>query len=148
RPDADALYDSAAIPHDTRWDLLLPPRAQTLRYMDRVEEQVVEGLLHRPRPDDTYFVLLSIFHEDMHGEAFTYTRQTLAYPAPRLDGSVDAATVGEETPWPGDVSVEGCTFLLGADPGEPFVFDNEKWAHPVELHPFDIGRAPVTQAEF
>jgi len=28
------------------------------------------------------------------------------------------------------------------------VFDNEKWAHPVELQPFAIGRAPVTQAEF
>ena len=37
---------------------------------------------------------------------------------------------------------------LGATPAEPFVFDNEKWAHPVELRPFAIARAPVTQAEF
>src|SRR5262249_32224355 len=29
-----------------------------------------------------------------------------------------------------------------------FVFDNEKWAHPVEIAPFGIARAPVTQAEF
>ena len=39
-------------------------------------------------------------------------------------------------------------FQLGATPAEPFVFDNEKWAHPVEVRPFAIARAPVTQAEF
>src|SRR5438105_4043169 len=36
RPDGDALYDSAAVPHDARWDLPLPSRAQTLRYMAQV----------------------------------------------------------------------------------------------------------------
>jgi iron(II)-dependent oxidoreductase len=44
--------------------------------------------------------------------------------------------------------VPGGTFQLGATPGEPFVFDNEKWAHPVELQPFAVARAPVTQAQF
>src|SRR5207249_4748039 len=33
-------------------------------------------------------------------------------------------------------------------PGGGFVFDNEKWAHPVEVRPFAIARAPVTQSEF
>jgi formylglycine-generating enzyme required for sulfatase activity len=28
------------------------------------------------------------------------------------------------------------------------VFDNEKWAHPVDVAPFWIARAPVTNAEF
>jgi iron(II)-dependent oxidoreductase len=46
------------------------------------------------------------------------------------------------------VNVPGGRFLLGSLPGEPFVFDNEKWAHPVEVRPFAIARAPVTQAEF
>ena len=38
------------------------------------------------------------------------------------------------------------TFLLGATRDEPFVFDNEKWAHAVEIAPFRIARAAVTQA--
>ena len=39
--------------------------------------------------------------------------------------------------------------LLGRDARRSrFVFDNEKWAHPVEVAPFRIARAPVTQAEF
>jgi iron(II)-dependent oxidoreductase len=94
----------------------------------------------------------------MHTEAFTYTRQTLGYPAPRMSakkGTVPLSSTGQspssqgsEGPWVGDVPVAGGTFSLGAEPGEPFVFDNEKWAHPIRLEAFAIARAPVTQAEF
>ena len=148
RPDADALYDSAAVAHDTRWHLALPSRHETLRYMAEVEQQVLDRLAHRLNPEEVYFTLLTVFHEDMHTEAFTYTRQTLGYAAPQLSGATAAGQAGDEAPWPGDVPVAGGVFLLGASPDEPFVFDNEKWAHPVVLQPFRIARAPVTQAEF
>jgi iron(II)-dependent oxidoreductase len=148
RPDADALYDSAAVAHDTRWDLLLPSREQTLRYLADVEGQVLRRLAEGPRADEVYFTLLAVFHEDMHAEAFTYTRQTHAYPAPRWPDRTEGGPAEGEAPWSGDVPVAGGTFRLGAEPGGAFVFDNEKWAHPVELRPFAIARAPVTQAEF
>src|SRR6266436_868523 len=165
RPDADALYDSAAVPHDTRWDLPLPNRDETLRYMTTVRDRVLERILQRePSREEIYFVLLSVFHEDMHTEAITYTRQTLGYPAPRVRKSEiggqrsevrDQRSEGNGA-LPGDVQVPGGTFWLGAtpdepfvfDPDEPFVFDNEKWAHPVEIEPFALARAPVTQQEF
>ena len=58
-------------------------------------------------------------------------------------------TLAPQTPLAvGDAKIPGGTFLLGADQNEPFVFDNEKWAHPVKIEPFAIGRAPVTQAEY
>ena len=39
--------------------------------------------------------------------------------------------------------------MLGADRDRSaFVFDNEKWAHPVTIAPFRIARAPLTNAEF
>ncbi len=145
RPDADALYDSIAIAHDTRWDLPLPSREETCDYMRRVRDRVLDRLAGRPTPEDRYFALYSLFHEDMHDEAFTYTRQTLGYPAPRL-GLARAQPEGAG-PYPGDAEVPGGSFRLGADPGEAFVFDNEKWAHPVAVRPFRIARAPVTQAE-
>src|SRR5205814_4378556 len=47
-----------------------------------------------------------------------------------------------------DVTVPGGAFMLGADRDEPFVFDNGKWAHPVEVEPFRIAATPVTNAEF
>src|SRR5439155_22889073 len=82
RPDADALYDSAAVHHDLRWNLPLPGRAETLRYMEDVRDGVMELLRREPTDEITYFVLLIVFHEDMHTEAFTYSRQTLGYRVP------------------------------------------------------------------
>lgn len=145
------LYDSFKIDHDDRWSLPLPSRQQTLEYMQRVQDAVVEELQRRtPSASDTYLTLLSVLHEDMHGEALTYMRHTLAYPAPRLD-SLPASEVPAGFgggPLPGDVEVPGGRFFLGATPDQPFVFDNEKWAHAVDVAPFRIARTPVTNAEF
>jgi len=150
RADVDALYDSAAVAHETRWDLPLPSREETLRYMSAVRDRVIERLRKKePSREETYFVLLSVFHEDMHTEAITYTRQTLGYPAPRVRRpEARDQRSGGGGPLPGDAQVPGGTFLLGATPDELFVFDNEKWAHPVEIPPFSMARAPVTQQEF
>lgn len=145
-PNADALYDSSRVPHDSRWDLPLPTLEGTLDYMRRVEEALLDRL-DGPRADETtgYLYQLTTFHEDMHDEAFTYTRQTLAYPAPRFAAASAPDAAG---PWPGDVEVSGGEFRLGATPEAPFVFDNEKWSHAVLVRPFEIARAPVTNAEF
>jgi iron(II)-dependent oxidoreductase len=145
RADGDALYDSSAVAHDTRWDLPLPSRAETVRYARevhvRILDRVERGLDDRTR----YFVLLALYHEDMHDEAFLYTRQTHGWSAPPLATTTPADA--DAGPLPGDVRVPGGTFLLGASANEPFVFDNEKWGHPVEVAPFAIARAPVTQTE-
>src|SRR5262249_2929384 len=110
-----------------------------------VEERVVDRLEGGLDSKLGYFVLLSVFHEDMHDEAFTYTRQTLGYPPPTLSTKWEPEGGG---PLPGDVEVPGDTFLLGAAPDEPLVIDNEKWVHPVEMKPFAIAKSALTQAEF
>lgn len=148
RPKVDSLYDSAAIAHDTRWDLMLPSRDDTLAYLAAVRDAVLERIeAGNLSGHDRYFIQLGVFHEDMHNEAFTYTRQTHGYPAPR-SCRAPASTKTEAGPLPGDVEIAGGRFMLGAFSGESFVFDNEKWAHPVEIAPFAIARAPVTQGEF
>src|SRR6267142_1929610 len=101
RADGDALWDSGAIAHDTRWDLPLPSRPQTL-----------------------------------------------GYRAPALSGPPGTGGAAQAGAWRGDAHVPGGPFVLGAREEEPFVFDNEKWAHPVVLAPFAIARAPVSQSEF
>jgi iron(II)-dependent oxidoreductase len=146
--EGDLLYNSAEVAHDTRWELQLPSRDKTLEYMRLVMDRTIDKLgSHDPSGEETYFHLLGTFHEDMHTEAFTYTRQTLGYPAPRLNlPSHPVDTQGG--PCPGDAEIPGGTLMLGATGDFPFVFDNEKWAHPVPVHPFRIARAPVTNAEF
>lgn len=151
RGDGDALYDSARVPHDSRWDLPLPSREETLTYMQQVMNRIIErlGSIDLDR-EEIYFHHLAVFHEDMHDEAFTYTRQTLGYPRPRFTARPEEAQAGRTDvgPLPGDAEIPGGTFLLGATPDLPFVFDNEKWAHAVEIQPFRIARAPVTNGEF
>lgn len=145
RAGADALYDSIAIPHDVRWDLPLPSLAETVGYLREVEAEVL-ALVERGGADP-YFVRLSVFHEDMHWEAMAFSRQTLGWAAPPglpVPAPPAAGHAGPE----GDAALPGGTFRLGAAPGDGFVFDNEKWAHPVALAPFRIARAPVGEARF
>jgi iron(II)-dependent oxidoreductase len=150
RDDEDALYDSIAIAHDTRWDLLLPSREETLAYMCEVRDRVLEALSAPDVSDDVlYHTLYSTLHEDMHTEAHTYTRQTHGYPVPTFTKGVDEVHPDpSDSVTGGDAVVQGGTFLFGSMSDEPFVFDNEKWAHPVELEPFEISRTAVTQAEY
>jgi gamma-glutamyl hercynylcysteine S-oxide synthase len=167
--EADQMYDSARIPHDTRWDLPLPTKTETIDYMQRILERVVEqtaanAACEANGYDDAYFLQLAISHEDMHAEAITYTRQTLAYPAPHITIARDILhtslpTGGErsgeanEISLPsmerlGDAEIPGGLFWLGSRPGAHFTFDNEMLAHQVEVKPFAISRMAVTNAEF
>jgi iron(II)-dependent oxidoreductase len=141
---ADELYDSSTVAHDTRWDLPLPSLEATRKYLANVLERVRERL-HR-EPDNEalrYFVRLATFHEDMHGEAFHYTCQTLGYPDPL--GGAELARDSRR----GDIEFKGRKFNLGATPADgEFVFDNEKWAHEVEIKPFRISASPVSNAQY
>lgn len=144
----DALYDSSAVPHDTRWDLELPRRAETLDYLERVRDAVLAELAADPPPEVVYHALYAIYHEDMHGEAFIYTRQTHGFPAPPANShGAEAGRPPASAASDDDVAIPGGELSFGADPREPFVFDNEKWAHPVRVAPFRMARRPVTQGE-
>ena len=146
--NSDALYDSMAIQHADRWTMPLPDLDGTLEYMNDVRDALTKRIENRePSEVDAYLHRLTVFHADMHNEAMTYTRQTLGLAVPpflpEFDASADPAG-----PLPGDIEVPGSIHRLGAEPGEGFAFDNEKWVHPVEVAPFAISRAPVTNLEY
>lgn len=148
---AENLYDSFKVDHCDRWALPLPGREATVAYKARVLEAVLGRLdAHQPDAEETYLHLLAVLHEDMHGEAFIYMRQTLEYPVPKLTAAEELSGVGDigGGPLPGDAEIPGGIFQLGATPDLPFVFDNEKWAHPVQMASFRIAKAPVTNHEF
>ena len=142
---ADRLYDSSVVAHDTRWDLPLPSLDATLQYLRAVLERVLEKLERDSSATMRYFAQLCALHEEMHCEAFSYTRQTLGYRAPQPQpGPCDDTAPAIA----GDAHIAGGEFMLGASDDGRFVFDNEKWAHPVNVEPFAISRTCVTNAEF
>ncbi len=155
--DSDKLYDSARVHHDTRWDLPLPSKRDTIAYtrriLDRVIEEVNKSAARNANGfDDAYFLELSLLHEDMHNEAITYTRQTLGVRSPAFRRNGSAANIPAEAGTTnaklGDAYVPGGRFRLGSDDHAGFVFDNEQWAHEVVVKPFSISRTAVTQSEF
>jgi iron(II)-dependent oxidoreductase len=163
--DTDKLYDSARVAHDTRWDLPLPSKRETITYMRRILDRVIEetmkgagDLRDADGYDEAYFLELALLHEDMHSEAIAYTRQTLAVrsPAFRRNGSASNIPAGVGTANAtnaknarlGDAQIPGGRFMLGGEDNSGFIFDNEQWAHEAVVEPFSISRTAVTQAEF
>ncbi len=146
----DALYDSIAIAHQTRWDLpiysLEEMRAYTARVLETLIGRLGDGMAEER---ETFLYKFTAFHEDMHDEAFLWARQTHGYHAPTLhpDGPREKH-VPARGGLASDVGIPGGWFRLGSPPEADFLFDNEKWAHDAWVAPFRMARAPVTNAEF
>jgi iron(II)-dependent oxidoreductase len=147
--NADQLYDSINIAHEDRWNLPLLSLHETKTYM----QQVHDGIITRLQSDtvnalDTYLTRYAVFHEDMHTEAFTYTRRTLNYPSPVLGNIVLNDAAYNAGSLDGDVKIKGGSYLLGASEKTDFCFDNEKWLHQVTIKPFTIARAATSYQQY
>lgn len=146
--EADAWWNSSEVPHAVRWSLPLPTWSDLHAYLDATLGDTLDALA-RSSDDRRYFFELALYHEDMHVEALLMTLQTLGLPAPGRppaapnDHGTGTAIV--------DVPFAGGEFVLGTPQREAqdrFVFDNEKWGHPVVLAPFAMASRCVTNAEF
>jgi iron(II)-dependent oxidoreductase len=148
---ADALYNSFEIPNAERWGLAFPSREQTLAYISIILEEIISRLESRDPTDvEIYFYNLVLNHEEMHIETLHHIRQTLAYPAPKLSNKTlnpNALQIDEAFELH-DVEIPSGTYMLGGTPELPFVFDNEKWAHPVDVERFRLSATPVTFEEY
>jgi EgtB-related family protein len=144
-PLADQLFDSSRVPHASRWELELPTLPGVRAYLANTLDRTLEALAGVPEGGDRYFFELALLHEDMHGEAFLMTLQTLGLPAPDLP---DLEPARSRLPRR-DISFRGGRFAMGSPPGcGRFVFDNEKWQHEVEVAPFAMSSGVVTQGEY
>jgi len=143
RANADALFDSSNVAHDSRWSLPLPgPDAARSELAAQLE--TTQELLRGAGSDDDalYFFRLALLHEDMHHEAALYMAQSLGLP---LDE-------GRWRPAP----MSGARHLLELDAGrerlgssgDGFAFDNELQSHEVELSAFAIDSQAVGWEEF
>jgi ergothioneine biosynthesis protein EgtB len=146
----DDWFDSGTVAHGARWTLDLPPPGAVKTYCHEVLDRILDRLAHEAGDDASlYPYRLALAHEDMHGEAFMYTLQTLqsrGAPAPAgpLVPYAHAGAVGDA----GEIVVPGGSFLRGGDQSSGFVFDNERRAAVVKVAPFAIDAAPVSTAAY
>ena len=143
---ADAWWDSSQVPHDTRWELALPDAGSCRAYLLDTLESTLDLLDKAGDGDEAlYFYRLCLFHEDMHGEAFAYTAQTLGLP---LEPHLLAAFTPASMTVQGPVLIPATVWQMGSKPDGGFAFDNEKAAHAVSVPEFEIDAQPVTWAQF
>jgi len=147
--NADELYNSMTIAHNDRWDLPLLSLEATKAYMQQILDAVIKRLQNgKATAQDIYLTRYGVFHEDMHTEAFTYSRRTLSYPQPDFSNSVLDDERYHAGSLDGDVDIKGGNYRLGARENTWFCFDNEKWQHPVEIKPFTIARAATSYQQY
>jgi ergothioneine biosynthesis protein EgtB len=140
----DDWFDSNTVPHRARWTLDLPGSGALKTYCREVLDRALDKL-SRTVGDDAglYPYQLALAHEDMHGEAFFYTMQTLGVTPPA------ALTEQQAKPWAqGEIRFAGGTIELGCKPDRGFVFDNEKWAHACYVPAFCMDSTLVSNEQF
>jgi gamma-glutamyl hercynylcysteine S-oxide synthase len=147
RPENDGLSEAFAHARDERASLPLLRPVDTLAYLADVRARVLDALERielagDPLVDDGYVYGLVIQHEHQHVETMLQTLQLsdVEYP---LDEPPAPAGRG----LPREFAVDGGTFAMGTD-DEAWAYDNERRAHDVELGPFAIDAAPVTNRAF
>lgn len=140
----DALLDSARLAHAARWTEAMPNRNELETMLSQQLEACIAAIPAVVTDQDSYFHHLSLFHEDMHGEAFCWLRSALGYPAP-LGCRLQDLPEQRSTPLP----VSGGDVALGYDANAGgFAFDNELPGFTVNLPDFEIDSAPVSFAQF
>ena len=142
-PVSDALFDSSAVAHTSRWQLRLPSAAHLRQSL---EAGLAETLALLQHVDDgetgLYFHRLVLAHEDMHHEAALYMAQALGLPG--------AAAQWQPRPLLGArqwLAFEASQFEQAA-PGAGFAFDNELRPHAVRLPASQIDSRVLTWAEY
>jgi gamma-glutamyl hercynylcysteine S-oxide synthase len=171
----DDLYDAFAHPRRERASLpILNPtdarafaasvRERTLRVLDSTDLSAMTSPLLR----DAFVYGMVVQHEHQHIETMLATINLMNIPyaltPERRGGSAPAGPPpaggggpedrghpaedgGRAGAHPLEVTVPGGTFTMGTD-SEPWAYDNERPAHVVELAPFRIDTAPVTNAAY
>jgi len=131
----DNLYDSFAHERAERGTLPTLSPQDARAYVSEVREQVLERLPELARDD--FLVGMVAQHELQHVETMTQTLALAGLTGPNGLPRVTAS---------GDILVPGGPFTMGSD--DRWAYDNERPAHVVELPPFRIDRALVTNAEY
>jgi len=146
RPAAEALYDSSAVPHASRWALPLPDAATTKAELAQQLEATLALLADVPDDgDDTLYAFrLALLHEDMHHEAALYMALGLGLPV------ADARWQPRPLPAPpAALRIEGDELELGRDPAAPgFAFDNELGRRRERVATFTIDAQALRWDEF
>ncbi len=145
----DSLYDALRHPRSSRCQLPLLAPEQAFAYAARVREATLAWLDSLPEDSEEPLLLggfvfgMVAQHEQQHLETLAATLQLMTshpyLPRGRALSRPAAAALHE-------VFIPGGTVRLGSD--APWVLDNERPAHEVDVAPFLLDSHPVTVGDY
>ncbi len=151
------LFNPFEHPRRERGALPLPGRTEALAVLAEIRERALDRLARTdigpgaaPIARDGYVYRMVAQHEAQHGETMLQTlqlkrgdpyRPLARAPFPAEAGQPPSAFVGRMVSFPGG------TVRVGTDDRRA-AYDNERPVHELELPPFLIDAAPVTNAEY
>jgi len=151
RGELGELYDAIEQPRKIRGDLPILKADEVRPYLEEVRERTLEVLgevdlgSDDPLLADGFIYEMLLAHEHQHNETMLQLLQMVEGHQPV---EVDAAPAREPVvDGPEMVRVEGGVHEIGAGP-TGFAYDNERPRHEVELEPFRIDRAPVSNGAY
>jgi iron(II)-dependent oxidoreductase len=150
------MYDPFQNPRSVRYQLPLPGARDAREFLGRIRRRVLESLhgvaasVDGPLLRDSFVYRMVLQHEYQHDETILQTLQLKKggrYPAPRA-AEPPVPVAPAERPDPGAmVRFPGGRVTVGTDDRSQ-AYDNERPAHAVELAPFWIDAAPVSNGDF
>jgi iron(II)-dependent oxidoreductase len=149
----DGVYDAFLTPRAQRKKLPMLGPGEARAYVGEVRGRVLDTLeridLDAPDPHvrDGYLYRMVVQHEHMHDETILAALQLLEEGYARWNPALTFADGARALIPLGEVFVEGGPFQMGSDT-EPWAFDNERPAHTVDLPPYHIDAAPVTNEQY
>jgi iron(II)-dependent oxidoreductase len=153
--DLGRFYDAIENPRKTRGELPILRDAELRAYLEDVRRRALEVLedpdieigpdADDPLLRDGFVYEMLIAHEHQHNE--TMLQLLMMADGYEPVGTAPAPAFEAAPPGPETVAVQGGEHWIGAPP-VGFAYDNERPRHPVELEPFEIDRAPVTNGAY
>jgi iron(II)-dependent oxidoreductase len=143
----DDLYDAFRHSRDERAGLPILEPAAARAYAADVRQCVLDTLDRveldgdDPLRRDGFVFGMVLQHELQHSETMLQTLQLRDEPYPLFDADSVVATAD------GEALVPAGSFTIGTST-EPWAYDNERQSHELELQPFRIDSAPVTNVHF
>ncbi|MFC9786543.1 ergothioneine biosynthesis protein EgtB [Rhodococcus sp. NPDC127528] len=149
RRDIDELYDAFKHARGDRPALPLLNPEQARGYVAQVRDKAWDvldrsPLRGRPLEHDGFAFAMIAQHEQQHDETMLATHQ-LRSGAPVL--TVSPVPAASEAVLPDEIVVPGGAFTMGTST-DPWALDNERPAHRVEVRPFALDAAPVTNGQY
>ncbi len=145
----DGIYDAFLHPRRTRGGLPMLDLAGARSYGDHVRERTLEVLdRHGAEGDDAlraggYVYSMVVQHEHQHDETLLAALHLL--PEGYDGRATERATAPAVAEPPVECRVPGGSYVVGTS-SDPWSYDNERPAHRVEVAPYAIDGAPVTNA--